>query len=165
MSDNGMDEEIEEADGGMDDELFTVLDDEMREELDSMIGLKVVGLEIWEESLADEEEEAPIKAEERVFFDCDLYLDDEIALELYVAAAYPDPDKDPIKGMEEIFKIVGTLSDDDLQILDYDQADEEGGLALAFGKGEEVRLILVAGAWMISEWEEDETSDSDSDEE
>jgi hypothetical protein len=161
MSDNGIDEELEETDAGMDDELYTVLDENMREEFDSMLGLKVVGLEIWEESLADEEEEAPIKAEERVFFDCDLYLEDEIALELYVAAAYPDPDKDPVKGMDDIFKIVGTLSDDDLQVLDYDQADEEGGLAIAFGKDDQVRLILVAGAWMISEWEEDETSDDE----
>jgi hypothetical protein len=27
---------------------------------------------------------------------------------------------------------------------------------LAFGKGEKVKLVIVASAWMISEWEPDE---------
>jgi hypothetical protein len=158
MNDNGVDVELDGTEAEMDDELYTELDDNRREELDDMLERKVVGLEIWEESLADEEDETPVKAEERVFFDCDLYLEDGIALELYVAAAYPDPDGDPIKGMDEIFKVVGTLTDDELQLMEYDQADEEGGLALAFGKDEQVRLILVAGAWMMSEWDEEEES-------
>ena len=44
----------------------------------------------------------------------------------------------------------------------FDQADEDGGLALAFGKGDKTHQVIVANAWMISEWEE---SDEEGDEE
>lgn len=164
MATNGMDEEFQDLEGDLEDDLYTVLDDDTREELNSLMGHPVVGLELWDESLGDEEGAEPVKPEERAFFDCDLLFEDGVALELYVTAAYPDPDKDSLKGMEQIFEVVGKLSDDNLELLDYDQADEEGGLALAFGKEDKVQLILVASAWMISEWEEtEETEDEEED--
>jgi hypothetical protein len=58
--------------------------------------------------------------------------------------------------MDAIFDAVGRLADDKLELIDYGEADEEGGLALAFGKGEKVEVVVVASAWMISEWEPDE---------
>ncbi len=161
MSKNGKDEEIEMDEESLDGELYTELDDERRAELDEMVGLRVLGIELWEESLGDEEDAEPVKPEERVFFDCDLYLDENLALELYVAAAYPDPDGDPITGMDQIFDIVGKLADDKLELIDFDQADDEGGLALAFGEGENVTLVLVASGWMVSEWEPDEEDAAD----
>ena len=126
-----------------------------------MMGLKVLGLELYEESLGDEEEEEPVKSEDRVFFDCDLYLEDNLALELYVAAAYPDPEQDPVTGMDQIFEIVGKLADDKLELIDYGEADDEGGLALAFGVDEQVSLVLVASVWMVSEWEPDEEEETE----
>jgi len=70
---NGSEEEVFEFDVETeDDELYMELDDERREEIDEMIGLKVMGVEIWEESLGDDEK-APPKADERIFFDCDLF--------------------------------------------------------------------------------------------
>jgi hypothetical protein len=164
MKNNGLDEEFEGLDAVMEDDLYTELDDDARAELDDMIGLKVLGLELWEESLGDDEEEGPVSPEERVFFDCDLYLEDDLALELYATAAYPDPEGDPAQGMDAIFAVVGKLADDDLELVDYDQADEEGGLALAFGRSDKVELVLVASAWTVSEWEAEE-EDSEEDEE
>ena len=146
-------EVFEEDDGS--DELYNVLDDEQRAQFDEVLGLKVVGLELWEESIGDEEGEDFVPAERREIFDGDLFLEDGTALELYVAQAYPDPDGDPLVGMDNIFNVVGRLADEQLEVVDYQEADEEGGLALAFGKGEQVKLVLVAGAWMISEWEEE----------
>ena len=81
-------DEIEDTEEDFDD-LYTELDDERRAELDSLLGQKVLGLEVWDESLGDEEESEPVKPEERVFFDCDLLLEDSIALELYVATRLP----------------------------------------------------------------------------
>jgi len=157
MSKNGMnDEEIEGFEDAADDELYTELDDDRRTELEEMLGLTVLGIELWEESLGDEDEAEPVKPEERVFFDCDLYLDDNQALELYVTTAYPDPDKDPVTGVDAIFDVVGKLADEKMELIDYGDADEEGGLALAFGHGEKVELALVASAWMVSEWEPEE---------
>lgn len=155
MSRNGMDEEFEEL-GGLEDELFSELDDDRRAELEGMLGLKVLGVELYEDSIGDEEEEGPVAPSDRVFFDCDLYLEDNHALELYVTTAYPDPDADPVVGMESIFEAVGRLADDQLALLDYGEADEEGGLALAFGRNEKVAMVLVCSAWMVSEWEAEE---------
>ena len=156
MKNNGTDEEREDYDQVSEDELYTELDDDRRAELDDMIGLKVVGLELWEESIGDEEEGGQVDPEERAFFDCDLYLEDHLALELYVASAYPDPKSDePITGIDNIYEIVGRLADENMELMDFDQADDEGGLYVAFGAGDQVKLVLVASAWMISEWEEE----------
>jgi hypothetical protein len=146
-------EEMESPD---EDELYTELSDERREELDEMLGLRVLGVEVWEESLGDEED-APPKAGERVFFDCDLFLESNQALELYVTAVYPDPDGgEPVTGLSAIYDIVGKLSDAEMELVDFDAVDEEGGLALAFGHHDHVDLVLAASAWMVSEWEADE---------
>lgn len=167
MKGNGTDEEFEgdglldETDEVLDDEVNTVLDDATREELDNLMGAKVVGLDVWEESLSDDEDEEPPTPEERVLFDADLMFEDGIALELYAAAAYPDPDGDPVKGMEQITAVLEKLADQQLQLMDFDQADEEGGLALAFGADDKVQLVLAAGAWLVSEWEEELESEDD----
>ena len=155
MSKNGSEEEFELGVEMADDELYMELDDERREELDEMLGLKVMGVEVWEESLGDDEKDPP-KASERIFFDCDLFLESNQALELYVAAAYPDPDGDPVAGLSTIYDTVGALADGELELLDYGEVDEEGGLALAFGHDEHVHLVLAASAWMVSDWEADE---------
>ncbi len=173
MKVNGKDEEFEDAgepldfedvDETLEDDLYTVLDDAGREELEELVGLKVVGLDVWEESLSDSEEEEPVKPEERVFFDCDLLFEDGLALELYAAAAYPDPDGDPVQGMDAITSTIEKLADDNLELLDFDQADEEGGLALAFGRDDKTQLVLAASAWLVSEWEEEEEGSEDQDE-
>lgn len=164
MSDNGLEEEFEGFEDVSEEELYTVLDDERRTELDELVALKVLGLELWEESLGDEDE-APVKPEERVFFDCDLYLEGNLALELYAAAAYPDPDGDPVAGMDAIFDVVGRLSDDAMTLVDYGDADDEGGLALAFGRDEKVELVLACSAWMVSDWEADDEDDEDDEDE
>ena len=165
MKGNGKDDEFEgdalfdEVDEVVDDELYTVLDDTARAELDALVESKVVGLDVWEESLSDGDEDTPPAPEERTFFDTDLMFEDGVALELYAAAAYPDPDGDPVKGMDQITAALEKLADQQMQLLDFDQADEEGGLALAFGADEKVELVLAAGAWLVSEWEEEEDSE------
>jgi hypothetical protein len=158
MSDNGRDNPIEDEDlEEMPEETaYSVLDDDRREELDSLIDLKVVGmeLEVWDES-----DESP--GEEPSLFDCDLFLGEGLALELYAAMAYQDPEADPVTGADPIFEAVGKLVDDEMDLLEYRQADEEGGLAVAFGLDDEVRLVLVANEWMVSEWEADEEEEGD----
>ena len=162
MVNNGFDEQPEGYEEMEEDDLYYALDDDRRAELNEMVGLKVLGIELWEESIADEEEEQPVAPEERTFVDCDLYLDDNLALELYVAAVYPDPDGEPAVGVDTIFAAIGKLADDNLELVDYGEADEEeGGIALAFGRGEDVQLVVVAQAWMISDWEPDEDGDGE----
>ena len=104
MVNNGLDDQLEGYDDMGEDELYYELDDDRRTELNEIVGLKVLGIELWEESIADEEEEQPPAAEERVFVDCDVYFDDNVALELYVAAVYPDPEGEPVVGVDTIFR-------------------------------------------------------------
>ncbi len=158
MSKKDQTEELEDFEPVDDelDELYTELDDERRVEFDELVGLSVLGVELYEDSLGDEEEESPVAPEARVFFDCDLYLDNNMALELYVTSAYPDPDGDPVVGTDAIFEALGRLSDEKLELVDYGEADEEGGLALAFGQGDKTMMVLVSSAWMVSEWDADE---------
>lgn len=161
MTNNGFDEQLEDYEDAGEDELYYELDDDRRAELNEMVGLKVLGIELWEESIVDDEEDQPPAAEERVFVDCDLYLDDNVAIELYVASVYPDPDGEPVVGVDAIFAAVGRLADDHLELVDFGDADEEeGGLALAFGIGDEVKTVLVAQAWMVSDWEPDEDEEA-----
>ncbi len=166
MVNNGLDEQLEGYDDDMgEDELYYELDDDRRAELNEIVGLKVLGIELWDESIADEEEEQPPAPEERVFVDCDVYFDDNVALELYVAAVYPDPEGDPVTGVDNIFAALGRLADENLDLVDFGEADEEeGGIALAFGHGDDVQLAVVANAWMVTDWEPDEEGEEDDDE-
>ena len=64
-----------------------------------------------------------------------------------------------------MFAAVGRLADDNLELVDYGEADEEeGGIALAFGRGDNVETVLVANAWMVSDWEPDEDAEFEDDE-
>ena len=57
MVNNGLDDQLEDFDDMGEDELYYELDDDRRAELNEIVGLKVLGIELWEESIADEEEE------------------------------------------------------------------------------------------------------------
>jgi hypothetical protein len=158
MEDNGYHpepEDLEETDAISMDDLYTVLDDEVREDLDEMLGQTVVDVNLWEESIGDEEGELPA-AEDRTYVDCDILFENGLVSELFIASVYPDPDGDPLKGLEPIAERLNGLIEQSLQLMEYDQADEEGGLALAFGDGDKVKLVIAANAWLISEWEEEE---------
>ncbi len=93
-------------------------------------------------TLGDDQEDIP-KPADRVFFDCDLFLESNQAIELYVTAAYPDPEADPVVGISHIQDVIGF--DGNLELIDYGGVDKEGGLALAFGHDEHVHLVLAAG--------------------
>jgi hypothetical protein len=162
MKNNGKDEVLDVFEPGEEDEnLYAELDDDRRAELDEFVGFHVAGLELWETSLGDDEADEPVTPETRAFFDVDLMFEGGLALELYVASVYQDIDGDPVTGLDNIYDLIGKLSDDELVLLDYDQADEEGGLALAFGKGEQTCQVIVASAWMVGEWEETEEGDEE----
>ncbi len=139
--------------------LYTELDDDRRAEFDELVGSVCWASSCTKIRWVMKKRKSPVKPETRVFFDCDLYLDNNMALELYVTSAYPDPDGDPVVGVDAIFEALGKLSDEKLELIDYGQADEEGGLALAFGHADKVAMVLVSSAWMVSEWEAEEETD------
>ena len=149
-------EAFEGSDEGFEDNLYTVLDDDTREDLYEIMGMEVIEVSLWDESIGDEEDQAPIVPEERTYFDCDILFDGGLVLELYITSLYPDARQGPLQGMDPIAAALSRLSDESLELVDFQPADDEGGLAMAFGKGKDVHLVLTAAAWMVSEWEEEE---------
>ncbi|MFZ1756171.1 MAG: hypothetical protein WBO46_26240 [Caldilineaceae bacterium] len=148
MSDNG----VVAEDGGEGFEMNTRLTDELYEALEEeVLGEKVVGLALWEESLADDEEAAP-SADERQVFDLDLYLENNVYFELYGVIFFTDQDGDPLQGLDRIGTIVAELTDKGVW-LDEAAATEEDELVLILSQDHEPKLYLSVGGWTLNEWD------------
>lgn len=148
MNANGMPPE----DDGEDFEMNTRLTDELYEEMEeNVIGEKVVGLALWEESLADDEENRP-EADERQVFDLDLYLENNLYFELYGVLFFTDQDGDPLQGLDRIGTIVAELTDKGVWLDDI-AATEEDEMVLILSQNHEPKLYLSVGGWTLNEWE------------
>ena len=148
VSTNGLDNSIEEL---AEDVLQMELTEEAFEELAASEGAMIVELAYWSASLADELEETTPTPEERQVIDLDMYLDDNTLLELYGVSLFRAESADPITVLEALEAALVDLAGGAL----YEVAEtDEGDLALVFAVEEELRLILVVGAWSVSDWDE-----------
>jgi hypothetical protein len=127
-----------------------VTDDLYNELVDTVEGQKVVGLALWEESLADEDEE--IAPEERELFDFDLYLENQFYLEIYAAYIFQDPNGDALQGLDQIGKMFSTLIEEGVW-LDEIALTEDNELVLILSRNRQPLLYLNVGGWAIEEWE------------
>ena len=143
---NGADEEFEE------EVLQTELTQEAFEELAALEGAVVIGVSFWESSLADDLEEPPDE-ESRMLVDLDLYLEDNTLLELYGCLLYSSLEGLPLAGAQTQEDALIKLVDSESELAEVAES-EEGELVLIFASGAQPSLILVVGAWMVSEWEE-----------
>lgn len=145
-----------ESNGSVDDIDFDfqrTLTDELYEELSEVVvGEKIVGLALWEASLADDEEAGEPAPDERVIVDLDLYLENKFYLELYGTLVFPDPQSDPLQGLEQIGKMVSGLIEQGVW-LDEIAATEEDELVLILYRERQPQLYLNVGGWTLSEWE------------
>ncbi len=141
----------------------TTVSDELYDELAELEGLQVVGAALWEDSLSDnpdseegedgEEPEEIIDPESRQFVDMDIYLDENVQLELYEVALYTSLDEDPIIGLTAI----GTLLSKEIEAglwLEEVAVDEDEQLVLVMTRQHEPRFYLNVGGWSTSEWDE-----------
>lgn len=134
--------------------LQTQLTDETYEELAALEGSSVLGVSFWDSSLVDELEDELPTDEERVIVDLDLYLDEQILLELYGAQFFPNEHSQPLVGLQALEQALIELVDGEGELLEVAQT-EEGTLALVFsGADGEIGLIITVGAWAVGEWEE-----------
>jgi hypothetical protein len=147
---NGQEPIVDEL---FEDVLHTELTDEAYEELAVSEGAVVVGLSFWESSVADELEEEPPAPEQRSVIDLDLYLDDNTLFELFGASLFPAEQTEPLVGIAAIEKALVDLADSESELSEIAQT-EDGVLALVFGTGEELKLIITVSAWSVSEWDE-----------
>ena len=161
-----MDESILSANGnGAEPFINTTVTDELYDELAELEGLQVMVAALWEDSLSDTDEAAAEEEEEgddaveiidpetRQFVDMDLYLDENLQLELYEVALYTSLDEDPIMGLTAI----GALLSKEIEAglwLEEVAVDEDEQLVLVMTRQHEPRFYLNVGGWSTSEWDE-----------
>lgn len=133
--------------------LMTTVDDEQYDELCDLAGQRVAHVALWEDSLADALAESESDPAAQVTFDLDLYLEEGVYFELYGVQLYPDPDAEPLQGLDATQHRLLSLVDQGLW-LDEVAVGEEDELVLVLGHAQEPVLYLAAGAWLLEEWEE-----------
>lgn len=133
--------------------LYYRLDDEQYDELvNTVVGERLMGLALWEESVSDEGGGRP-SPEQRVLFDLDLYLENRLLLALYGTAIYTDPESSPLRGWQRTGKIVQTLINEGIW-LDEIAATEEDELVLVLSRRHIPQLYLNVSGWTVEEWED-----------
>ncbi len=132
--------------------LHLQLDEEQYAALvETVAGEKVVGLALWEESIADEAAERP-EPETRSLFDLDLYLENNLLLTLYGASAFPDPESEPLRGWQRAGKIMQSLVSEGIWLDDI-AATEENNLVLVLCRDHTPQLYLIVSGWSAEKWE------------
>ena len=140
--------------------IHTTVTDELYEEMAELEGLQVMGAALWEDSLSDtddEEEETPVETpadpEARIFVDLDLYLDENVQLELYEVAIYRSLEDDPIVGLTAIGTLLAAEIEKGLWLEEV-AVDEADQLVLLMTRSHDPQLYLNVGGWATSEWDE-----------
>lgn len=133
-------------------EFHTELSEDLYQELvDTVEGERVVGMAIWESSLADEEGQE-IAPEQRDIFDLDLYLENHTYLELYGVYVHTDPMEPPLRGLDRLGTILSNLVEQGVW-LDEIATTEDNELVLILARHREPQLYLNVGGWSLEEWD------------
>lgn len=142
-----------------DGELFTQVDDEQYEELSALIGQPIVSVAVWKEGMADalditlDNTLNEAAANDESAADLDLYLQDGVYFELYGTLCYHDLDAPPLATRATIEQALSSLATRGVKLLEV-AVDEEDGLVLVLGCGDQPDIYLQVGAWLLDEWEE-----------
>jgi hypothetical protein len=133
--------------------IYTVVDDELFEELDELTDQRVSHVEVWEGSLAYDLEETEVDPTVQELFDLDLYLADGVYFELYGVAAFEDLAQGPLVGMDLLVRTLSSQVNQGVW-LDEIAVDEEEQLVLVLARHHEPVLYLSVGGWLLEEWDE-----------
>ena len=134
-------------------EVRTELTEEALAELRGLEGKAVVGVSLYEDSVAYEEEEEPVDEAERIFFDAELYLVDQTLLCIYGASIYLASDEVPLKGLDAVSETLAELAEEE-DILRQAKRDRAEGLVLDFGSSVKRRVLIAVSGWALDRWEE-----------
>lgn len=133
--------------------LYTVVDDEMYDELSELTGQKIVYVSFWEDSLADALTEAEPDPTGRAEFDLDVYLEDGVYFELYGASFFLDVNSEPLQGLEKVSQQVDELGKQGVWLKEI-AVDESDELILVLGDQTKHQLYVAIGGWLLEEWDE-----------
>lgn len=147
MNTNGRDGPDEE------EEIHTELTAETMEELLRLEGQKVVGISLYDDSIAYEDEEEEVDESERIFFDAEIYLANQNLLALYGASAYTDTEAPPVTGLDAIADALSEIEADEDILREVGQ-DQEGGLVITLGTPRKRKLLIAVSGWSVEPWDE-----------
>ncbi|MCB9161701.1 MAG: hypothetical protein H6644_17965 [Caldilineaceae bacterium] len=133
--------------------IYTVVDDELFEELDALTEQRIAHVEVWEGSLAYDLEDAEVDPATQDLFDLDLYLHDGVYFELYGVAVFTDLAEDPLTGIDTLARVLSALVNQGVW-LDEVAVDEEDQLVLVLAQRHQPVLYLSVGGWLLEEWDE-----------
>lgn len=129
------------------------LTEEAYEALAALEGYPIMGVAFWDSSLVDDLEDELVDDQDRDVIDLDLYLADNVLLELYGAALYRLPEPTLVVGVVALEKVLVELIDRDGALVEVAES-EDGTPALVFGFDDGPFLAVVVGGWLISQWDE-----------
>jgi hypothetical protein len=134
-------------------DFYTVVDDEMYDDLAELSGQKVVHIELWEDALGDTLDGETVDPAEQVAVDMDLYLDGGLYFELYGVLCYPTPEEEPMVGFKPIEAHLTRLVKQELW-LDEVAVDEENALVFILSQHHKPQIYLMIDGWTFAEWDE-----------
>jgi len=128
------------------------LTDELWEELVELEGAPIASLVVWDSSLVDDSLDDPVTDENRIYVDFEIYLDDQILLELYGAAVLKDESSNALIGFDNIGRALGRLTGKGALIQEI-AADQEERLVLILQNQNGEKLLTPITAWLLSSWD------------
>jgi hypothetical protein len=134
-------------------DLYTVVDDELYEELAQLVGQKIVRVELWEDGLADALSDENTAASAQSSFDLDLYLEDGVYFELYGVHCFASLESEPLQDLEQVERRLVEGVKQGVWLTDV-AVDEDEALVLVLGRDQHPQVYLAVGGWLIDEWDD-----------
>ncbi len=128
------------------------LTDELWEDMLALEGAPISAMVVWDQSMLDEALPEPITPENRAFVDLDLYLANQIKLELYGASIAVDEESDPIIGLDEIGETLARHTRHGA-VIDEIASGPEEMLVLILGNDRREYLLVAVSAWLEDTWD------------
>jgi hypothetical protein len=128
------------------------LTNELWQDLVSLEGAPISAIVLWDQSMLDEALDEPVTQSTRAFVDIDLYLANQVKLELYGASITVDEESDPIVGLDDIGETLVRHARAGA-IIDEIAAGPEDMLVLVLSNERHETLLVAVSAWLEDVWE------------
>ncbi|HHB90690.1 MAG TPA: hypothetical protein ENK60_05220 [Anaerolineae bacterium] len=128
------------------------LTDEIWQDLVTLEGAPISAIVVWDQSMLDEALDEPPTPANRPFVDIDLYLANQVKLELYGASITIDEESDPIIGLNAIGETLARHARNGA-VIDEVASGPEEMLVLILANDQKESLLVAVSAWMEDTWE------------
>ena len=128
------------------------LTDAIWQELVTLEGAPISAIVVWDQSMLDEALDEPVTPANRPFVDIDLYLANQVKLELYGVSIAIDEESDPIIGLDDIGETLARHSRNGT-IIDEIASGPEEMLVLVLSNDDNESLLVAVSAWLEDVWE------------